>query len=430
VRRLFKSLTDTGQGAVYREVGGTNECVGTFVVAKLPPPDCEVYPTTAETTGSFPHSYGAQDEIDNVDFLSDFSILEGIEFDLDYPNMWEKIGPTSRENILSYAETCFCVGDGIALIQLVTGKPRFPNVDPIPWFYIPSSVAAAPFGVREANPDGKPLPETCCPDGETPGIRAEIVNGVLQLERTERPERDYYFRKQDSHESFQQKAGYPRWCCLPDPNEADKFVMRYLHFPLWPRIDTHDPGPDAGGLIEPLGIIPVVTDIGCTPEGVMKAYYANLIIHNGSITDVQWDVEPPRPGPLAGLDYNVAPDDPETLPVNKDYQDNDILVDGFDTPLQPGGGPPGGEGNTCDLAAALLGIATCAGECPSDVDICPGGGTSAEIVGAGSSEEAALDDAYTLAAAAMGACTEPIYLCFVVELAAGTYEATVKYCCE
>jgi len=428
VRRLFASLDEVGEGAVYRHVGTTNECINSFVVDLLPPPDCEIFPGTAENIGSFPYHFGTQDEIDDVDFISDYSVLDGVSFDPDYPNMWDFLPPATMADILLVADNCFCLGDGIDIIRLVTGRPRFPQVDPIPWFYIPTAVAAAPFAVRENNPDGPPLPETCCPDGETPGIQAQVVNGVLQLERTERPERDYVMRKQDAHEQLQSIAGFPKWCCLPDPQDPAKYVMRYLHFPTWPRLDTHDPDPDGGGGKEPLAIVPVVVDIGCTDEGVLKIYWANLVYHDGVLSEVQWDVEAPRPGPAAGNDYNVAPDDPETLDLNKDYQAQDVLVDGFATPIAGDA-----QGGTCDLAAALLGEIPCDPACPDDGEICEIGANSTEETGQGATEEIAIDAAYAAAAASqVGNCASgsaPTYLCGVTDIGGGLFEATVKYCC-
>ena len=321
MKRLFGSVDEVGQGAVYRAIGFGNGCIGSFVVDTLPKPTCEIFPSTVNNLGSFPYHYGDRAQIDNADFIEQFSDLDNVAYDRDYPNMWDKLDPGLQSDILLYADQCFCKGEGIEVLQLVTGKPKFPGVDPIPWFYIPTAVSAPPFSVRPKNPDGEPLPATCCPDGEVETIDAEIVNGVLQLTRHARPEKDYVSRQADTHESFQRQAGYPRWCCLPDPNEPGKFTMRWLHFPRWPRKDTNDANPDGGGAKkEPLGIIPVVVDIGCTDAGELKIYWANLVFHDGMLTDVQWDTAPPRPGPAAGDDYTVPPDDPETLAVNQNYQ--------------------------------------------------------------------------------------------------------------
>jgi hypothetical protein len=420
VRRLYPSITETGQGAVYRHVGTTNLCIDSFIVEELPPPDCEVFPTTVENLGSFPYHYGTQDEIDDQAFISEFSILDGVSVDPAYPNMWNELDGPTQTSILLYAEQCFCDGEGIDIIRLITGKPRFPDVEPIPWFYIPTAVTASPLTVREDNPDGEPLPETCCADGEVPGIKAEIIAGELRLERSERPEKDYLYRKKDTHESLQRVGGFPKWCCLPDPNVAGKYVMHYMAFPSWPRQDTHDPDPDGAPGTEPLAIIPVVTDIGCTLEGELKTYWANLVVHDGKITDIQWDVQPPRVDPDAA-DYNVAPDDPETLAVNKDYQAADVLVDGFAAPLD-------GPDANCDLAAALVGELPCVPVCPDDVDICPPAGVSAEVVANGATEADAVDAAYAAAEVAMP-CDAPIFLCSVEEVPGGTFDATVKYCC-
>jgi len=108
--------------------------------------------------------------------------------------------------------------------------------------------------------------------------------------------------------------------------------------------------------------------------------------------------------------------------VNKDYQSQDVLIDGFATPIAPDA-----QGGTCDLAAALLGEVPCDPTCPTDEEL--GGGTCTENTGQGASEDAAIDAAYAAAAGGAGACGAPIYLCGVEDIGGGNYEATVKYCC-
>jgi hypothetical protein len=427
VRRLYGSPFNIGNGAVYRDVGNTNECYDSFILTPFEKPTCYVYPPSSEHLASFPYHFGEQSDIDTIPFNDNYSVLDGVSYDPDYPNLWNKLSTPEKEAILIYADQCFCQGDGIDMIRLITGRPRFPTIDPLPWFYIPTTVTPLPFSVREKNPDGPPLPNTCCPDGKENSIIAEVVNGELHLQRRERPEKDYTLRQVDRDESFQRQSGYPRWCCLPDPNEPGKYTMRYLEFPLWPRIDTHDAAPDtAGAKKEPLGLIPVVVDIGCTEAGTLKVYWANLVIHDGKLSDIQWDVLPPRPGPFAGNNYEVPPDDPEVLVINTDYQGNVVLVDGFAAPVAPDG-----KGNTCDDAAAVLGLAPCNNICPPDVDICPPGGTSTEVTENGPTFEDAINNAFLTAelALALAACDSPIHVCYVLELPNNTYDAKVKYCC-
>ena len=110
MRRLFPSITETGQGAVYRHVGTTNLCINSFVVEELPPPDCEIFPTTSENIGSFPYNYGSQDEIDEQAFISDFSVLDGASYDPAYPNMWHELDGSTKTNILLYASSVSVTG--------------------------------------------------------------------------------------------------------------------------------------------------------------------------------------------------------------------------------------------------------------------------------------------------------------------------------
>jgi hypothetical protein len=433
---------------VYREVGTTNDCIDSFVVDEFPPPTCEVYPSTSEHIGSLPDSLGTSAELDPVDWVNawDDIYLGNFAFDPNYPNLWRRLtenpnpgapppAPDATPELIAhrdflldeYATDCYCAGDGIDFIRLRTGTPKFPNVETLPFFWIPGADAlqAPIISVREQNPDGPPLTDTCCNNGEVPGINAEIIDGQLQLQRREKPEKTYKFNKHDQHEAFQNISGYPRWCCVEDPCVAGKYVMRYLHFPTWPRLDTHDPD-ECGGGKEPLAIIPVVTDVACTDSGELAVYYANLIIHDGDLTDVQWDVPPPRPG-INNPPNHLAPDNPEILPVNKDYQDNDILVDGFAAPIAPDA-----EGNTCDDAQVLLGKMPCPVECPDDVDICPIGGMSTEITENAATAELAIDAAIAAALAdqAINCANEvPVYICGIIQKPDGTYDATVKWCC-
>jgi hypothetical protein len=448
VKRLFRTEVFAGQGGVYREVGTTNDCIDSFVVDTLEPPTCEIYPSTAEHIGSLPDTFGSSDELDPVPWVFAWNdiYLGNFAFSRTYPNLWRRLtenpnpgapppAPAATPDLIAhrvflldeYATDCYCVGEGIDFLRLRIGTPQFPNVETLPFFWIPFPEGFEPpiLSVRESNPDGPPLTDTCCDNGEVPGIMAEIVDGELQLQRREKPEQEFKFNKYDQHEAFQMVSGYPRWCCVEDPCVPGKYVMRFLHFPTWPRLDTHDPL-ECGGGDEPLGYIPFVTDVVCTDAGELAVYYGGLAVHDGKISDVKWDTPPPRPGPN-NPPNDQAPDNPEDLEINKDYQDNDVLTDGFAAPIAADAA-----GNTCDAAQALLGKVPCPLVCPDDADICPVGGMSTETTVNGPDAQTAINDAYDQAITDIGincAAPVPIYICGIVQLDDGTYDATVKWCC-
>ena len=448
MKRLFKTEEFAGQGGVYREVGTTNDCIDSFVVDELPPPDCEVYPSTAEHIGSLPDSFGSSADLDPVAWVEAWNdiYLGNFAFDPGYPNLWRRLtenpnpgapppAPLATPELIAhrvflldeYATECYCAGDGIDFIRLRTGTPKFPNVETLPFFWIPGAEGnqAPILSVREQNPDGPPLTDTCCDNGEVPGISAEIIDGQLQMERREKPDPTYKYNKHDEHEAFQLISGYPKWCCVEDPCVPGKFVMRYLHFPLWPRKDDIDPL-ECGGGDEPLGYVPFVTDVVCTDSGELAVYYGALVVHDGKVSKVPWDTPPPRPG-KTNPPNDQAPDDPLLLDINKDYQNNDVLTDGFAAPIAADAA-----GNTCDAAQALLGKVPCPLVCPDDADICPLGGTSTEITVNAATAEDAVNDAIAdaLADQAINCASEvPVYICGIVELPDATFDATVKWCC-
>jgi hypothetical protein len=309
--------------------------------------------------------------------------------------------------------------------------------------------------VRELNPDGPPLEGDCCPDAEDDieFIEAAIVDGEIQLQRRKKPDADQIYRSKDYSLAFQLMVGYPRWCCLkfdcdlenPDDGHPT-YVERYLHFPRWPahgesvydvNTDTYNPmvprdpyHPTPASREEPLSIIPVVVDIQCDfDSGLLYVYRANIVVHDGIIAAVQWNVDEPRENPGSGdTDPTVPPLKPSDLTVNEDYQGKNIFTPIlFDTPETDLDGGKCDE--TCAQAATHMGFPSlaCTPLCPtSTVFSCQSGYHTEEVVGTGASPEEAYDDAIAKA----GAGCIANYLCFTTyDEGADEYNATVQFCC-
>ena len=332
MRRLYTSYTTPGQGAVYRELDGCPEgadcaqCIAQTVVPVIPGVGCDTFPEKGNDFGSLPTTFPLDVEIDPEDFDGRLDILDGITFNPSYPDMWGLLNPepSLQEDILE--ADCYCPGDGITKPGLTTGRPAFPAVTPLNFFWFPALDIPAPLTVREINPDST-LPGDCCPTGLADFIRAEIVGNEIQLTHVKKGDFEERYRTNDTDVTFQARAGFPKWCCMENECDASgdlepEPVLKWLHFPRWPSEDRNPY--DEMDPKEPLGLIPVVVDIQCDPvSGILHVYHANMVFHDGILAKLQWDVPEPRETPGMG-DPTVAPTNPIDLDVNKDYQGSDI----------------------------------------------------------------------------------------------------------
>ena len=481
MKRIFTSFTEPGQGAVYRDLsacadaavlessssseeGACGACIGTDAVGVISPPGCSEFPVTDNDYGNLPTFYAGSIEIDTFGYDARWEDLDNPlapddlncpipAQNLDYVDLWTRIeeGSSSaleglQDDVLQ--DDCYCFGEGIEQPTLAIGRPQFPRVDPLPFFAFPN-VQASNLTVRELNPDGPGLEGDCCPtDQDLPEhIFAEIVGGEIRLTRHEKPPVPEVYRADDTDEGFQVVAGYPKKCCLLDdcaPSGEERYVMRDLHFPRWPGPNSLTQGRDIRNPYEevevdreePLGIIPVVVDLGCHTDGKLYVYYANLVIHDGHVAGLQWHVEPPR-SEVVIRPMDEEPLAPETLDLNKDYQD--VLVFDPFTPIVDQGEDQPWCNETCNEAAVAMGKSdeACAPACPAEALLCVGAESQfiSEDFGdtPDAAEFAAFLKAITVDAPANCADSDTVdayWLCYtVLDEATQTYKAAVTFCC-
>lgn len=458
MKRLYES-TLPGEGAVYRNLSCTTadplgssssggeelgclECLGHPVVDVITGPGCASFPVQDNNIGALPTTFAADVEIDTYGFDPDFSSLSSETPDPVFTDMWDMLSDSHKLTVM--ITDCYCPGDGVTRPGLTFGRPRFPTIPTLPFFWIPIPGTGAGGGgepgedltIREDNPVQSLSPDCC--ESESEYIKAEIVNGEIQLTPFLRPDFEEKYRAKDTHTTFQLRAGYPRWCCIQDdcgesnPGPDDpEHVLRWLHFHRWPGPETHDPYASSDAK-EPLGVYPRVVDIQCDYNtGLLHVYYANDIVHDGHLADIQWDVFPPRPqssdGPV-DFDPRLPPTHPEQLPVNEDYQENHVYDPGaFNHPI--------GElcDENCDIAAANLGRPddACELTCMSDGVLCPDESYSIESTGVALTEAVAIVNAYAASVAdtATNGCVPSVTaLCYTQQIGA-QWEAVVKACC-
>jgi hypothetical protein len=420
-------------------------------------PGCVTFPVTDNDFGALPTAFGPDVDIDPFDFDSRFNFLEDIDFDTvdkNFVDLWRRLPNALQTDV--YTLDCYCPGDGIDRPSLTVGPPKFPSVVPLPFFWIPPIV---PFGfdVREINPDGPKTPYNCCP-GEGGGfdaegnpvpfkefIKAEFKGNELQLTRTaqEDPEHVYrsYFMGKDISPAYLAQAGFPRYCCVRDICDENgelieegpsaslgKYNQHWLHYPNWLN-DIRNPY-DEDDPQEPVGIIPFVTMGRCDPDGGQLILYNHaLIIYDGRIHDIQWNIEPPinadNPNPTD------PPTHPEDLPYNRDY---------FDQPLIPLPGDPDlpipeefveFESDPCLNQCSIV-PEGCDPSC--DDDICPEGFEfESEHSATGATKLDAVFNA-TIDAAIIGftSCedTFDVLPCYSFQTIDGGWEAHVAICCR
>jgi len=473
MKRIYTSYVEPGEGAVYRDLAGcfpeetsSSEseaecavCIGTGPVGVITGVGCSSFPVSDNNYGALPTFFGGDVDIDTYGYDSRF---EEIQFPypssdptcptpqpiLEYPDLWTMLESASglQEDVLE--ARCYCPGEGVDRPTISIGKPRFPSISPLPYFAFPN-VATSTIRVREKNLDGPFIPGECCPNAssEPDHIFAEIIDGELQLSRKKRKsDLDRIYRADDTDESFQLVAGFPKECCMKDDcSEEDnpEWVLRNLHFPRWPGPNSvtsnfdadyslitrepRDPYGDGSEKQEPLAIIPRVVDLQCHDDGLMYVYYANDVIHDGVFAGLQWNTLPPRSDSLSQFrPANLPPIAPEELPVNEDYQER-VIFDNFD---------PIGElcEQKCEEAATIIGKTeeACNPVCPSESYLCVAGETKYEATGTGTTEaEAAMSALQAAVAATPAGCEPDYYPCYAYwEADENAYKAAYAFCCD
>lgn len=441
MRRLYTSESEPGLGAVTRDLS-TGKCLATGVVGVISGVGCSPdFPVQDNEYGKLPTTFPLDVEIDTEDFDVRLEALNDISYSTLYPDMWGLLDslPILQADVL--AADCYCPGDGMLKPGLTTGRPTFPVVNPLPFFWFPALDVPPQLTVREFNPD-ETLPGDCCPTDQVDHIKAEIIGNEIQLQHVKKGDLEERYRTNDTHHTFQARAGFPKWCCgendcydSTDPGLEPTHVLKWLHFPRYPSEDR-DPY-DETTPEEPLAYVPFIPDIQCDPAtGILHVYHAAMVIHDGTLAGLQWDIEPPRDA-ITAQTPELAPTNPLDLPINEDYQGNEIYpVDTF-KPIAPDEPPLG---STCDencdqaFANMLRPEETCEPLCPQDGVICTGDlgvGYIGEGTGPtpGDANSAAVADLL----ASIPASCEPIqiiWICFTVyDEDLEEYRANVKGCC-
>ena len=337
MNRLFTTTVYAGQGGVYRTLP-EGDCLTVAPPFTYAPPDCEVYPSTAEHIGSLPDSFGGAIDLDASPWEEAWEdiLIGGLVYDRTYPNLWRRLSDNPntggaatprlqalRQEILDNYTDCYCSGIGIDYPRLRLGVPTFPAIDTVPYFWFPTVDVAPPLlaSVRTANPNGEKL---ACDASESPGITMEVVNGQLQVQYSpeEVPRLDSGDRSASQSTGNTIARGYPKWCYTDDPDNPGKHRLLYREFPTW----------DGAGGADPLGYIPFVADVGCTTNGELAVHYGGLVFHNGKLHEVLWDTDDPRESP--GDNHDTAPTAPSDLTYNEDYQGTELVAPAVEEPCE------------------------------------------------------------------------------------------------
>jgi len=133
MKRIFSDPTGTpGEGKSVRNLAGT--CLDTGEVVIISQAGCSSFPVTNNNFGSLPTASTADSEVDNVGYDSSFSSLDG-QAQSSYADMWGRLAAGHQLSVL--VDDCYCVGEGDDFAGLSIGRPRFPNVRTLPFFWVP-----------------------------------------------------------------------------------------------------------------------------------------------------------------------------------------------------------------------------------------------------------------------------------------------------
>jgi hypothetical protein len=435
MQRIFSSLEFPAEGGVYRDLNDpARTCFPDPVLIEISPPGCFDFPVVDNLFAALPNAFAADTEIDEfpyVDFAAvTANILSG--FDSNFPNFWDSFLEEGFEAEV-YEISCYCPNVGITRASLTIGRPSFPGINPLQFFWFPpfvqfGDIAALQRGVEEKMGDKESNPFTCCPTDDTPieYLEGSIVDNTIRIQRIKQADPEYFFRSTDFHSDFTLAAGFPRWCCVShdcDTGElSGKKVYRWLHFPRWLE-DIRDPYDSPAK--EPVGVIPFVADIKCDDDsGELFVYFGRLIFHWGILHDIKWDQPAPTPSTPSS-----PPDNPEDLTYNTDYDGSTLLSALIGNPQTP----------RCDdscvvnieklIAATQVPLdASCdTPACPST--FCESGWAEFEGTGTSSSRASAIAAAKSDAESAASNCSGiRLQECYVLRTGT-TWEARYIACC-
>lgn len=433
MNRLYTDIAKPGQGAVFRTLPG-GVCYPPPVPVVITAPGCRMWPIADNNFGALPTVFAPDVEIDTHAFDNRFSSLSGITPDPVFTDLWAHLSPDSQTDVFYDADGCYCPGVGVTRPGLLIGRPRFPIVNPLPFFGMVSAVTTVTAAVNRDNAEDKRY-GNCCPteDADPEEIEMQVVDGKIKLVHIARQEVPKLYRTSDAHKYFLAQFGFPKYCCLPDPcdigEDTAQFVQRWLHFPGWMSLDRDPYSSDNPE--EPVGILPVVVDIQCdTNTGDLYIYRSELLFYDGRLFDVRWDTAAPR-APLE--DITKAPKNPNAnivggLDYNMDYHGSSLIeIEGINWPDYCH--------DNCVDAAKELGIDACAPEC---LGVCADGYTFVDTyVYTGTSHETA-DEAvasarakYTTDHPCSPKQSDPLpAVCYIRPLEANKWEVGLMKCCK
>ena len=135
MRRLFTSDTGPAQGAVYRDLSASDkECLPLPTHVVITAPGCVSFPITDNEYASLPTRFALDVEVDAFAYDGDFSSLAPESGDPEFADLWGKLSAIHQTFI--FIDGCYCIGAGIDRSELTIGRPQFPAVTPLPYFWM------------------------------------------------------------------------------------------------------------------------------------------------------------------------------------------------------------------------------------------------------------------------------------------------------
>lgn len=114
------------------------ECFGEIIVDEITQPGCSSFPVSDNEYGTLPTSFPPDVEIDPFPYESEYETLatpSSSPVGPGYVDLWSQLSPELQGSIL--VPDCYCIGEGIDRPSLIIGRPAFPNVPPLPFFWVP-----------------------------------------------------------------------------------------------------------------------------------------------------------------------------------------------------------------------------------------------------------------------------------------------------
>ena len=182
MKRIFETTGSPEQGAVYRDLA-TTDCLSFDPLDPVTPPGCFSFITTDNTWGALPTRYAGNTDIDPFAYNNKFTSHLDIAPDSAFTDLWGNYPANLQTDIRIIG--CYCPGEGVNRDVLTQGRPRFPAVDPLPFFWVPTPAApTSPSGSTIIIPGDVPSVEETCPcdlSQEPLSWEFEVVGDVVTV---------------------------------------------------------------------------------------------------------------------------------------------------------------------------------------------------------------------------------------------------------